>query len=106
LMPRSVLDVETSSFWFKIVDMLQHNWAVILPQENGAEVVFFGDTSYIFDRMNFAKAEDAAKALRRNGFALFDDDKDAQSFIPKPPAQLKDEDIYHRPIYSSGEFWR
>ena len=100
------LDVETSSFWFKIVDFLQHNWAVILPREAGVEVVFFGDTSYIFDRMVFAEPEGAAKALRRNGFALFDHDKEAQSFITKPAALLKDERMYHRPIYSSGEFWR
>ena len=100
------LDVETSRFWFKVVDMLQHNWAVILPHDDGVEVVFFGDTSYIFDRMVFSLAEKAAKALLRNGFALFDDDKDAQIFIPKPAAQLKDEPMYRRPIYSSGEFWR
>lgn len=105
-MTDKILNVESSSFWFKIVEMLQHNWAVILPKDGGIEVVFFGDTSYIFDRMQFADAYDAERALRRNGFAIFEDDPEAQSFIAKPEVLLKDDPIDHRPIYSSGQFWR
>ncbi|HEY9091887.1 hypothetical protein [Parasphingorhabdus sp.] len=100
------LNVESSSFWFKVVEMVQHNWAVILSHDEGVQIVFFGDTSDIFDRMEFSDAGDAERALRRNGFAIFDDDPEVQSFIAKPEPRLQDEPFYHRPIYSSGQFWR
>ena len=102
----NLLNVEASKFWFKIVEMLQHNWAVVLPHDDGVEVVFFGDTSRIFDRMDFLDSGDATSALRRNGFAIFEEDQHAQSFIAKPEPHLKDEHVYRRPIYSSGQYWR
>jgi hypothetical protein len=98
--------IQNRDYWFKVVDFLQQNWALIDEAEGGVVVWFFGDNAGIFDQMTFPSLEDAAEALRRNGFGRYADDPEAVKFIavPQPP-------FYRRPhpngpIYSSGRFWK
>ena len=102
------IEIQSRDYWFKIVEFLQQNWALIdeSPGGKGCNLFFFGDTSGGFDRLSFSSVAEAEAALRRNGFRRFAEDKKAQEFIavPKPP-------FYERPhpngpIYSSGRFWR
>lgn len=92
-------------FWYKIVEFLQQNWAVIVPEGDGVRVYFFSDASKVFDDILFTSSDEAKAALKRNGFALFDDDPDAQEFIgrPLPPFRLGEHS--NGRIYSSGRFW-
>ena len=48
---------------------------------------FFGDTAGVFDQLDFHSIQEAEYALRRNGFARYEDDENVQEFIakPKPP---------------------
>ena len=102
-----IIEIKSHEYWFKVVGMLQQNWALIDDNKNGGcKVYFIGDTSGVFDEMEFQSRDKASSALKRNGFALYDEDKKAQKFIapPKPP-------FYRRAhpngkIYSSGRFWR
>ncbi len=92
-------------YWFKVVDFLQQNWAVIVGTDCGAKAVFFSDTCRIFDELPFDPEVEASKGLRRNGFRLNDEDKEAQSFIAKPYGDFLVISHPNGPIYSSGRFW-
>ncbi len=98
--------IASRDFWFKIVEFLQQNWALIDDVAGGVTVWFIDDGGGVFDRLAFSTPADAERALRRNGFARFADDPQAQTFIAKPR-----EPFYHRPhpngpIYSSGRYWK
>jgi hypothetical protein len=98
---------KSTDYWFKIVEFLQQNWAVIEPDDSGAcGVYFFGDTSGVFDQLNFSSIEDAESSLVRNGFRRYDDDKQTQEFIAKPQPPFRKHPHPNGPIYSSGRFWR
>ena len=98
--------INTRDYWFKIVEMLQQNWALIEPGSGGATVYFVTDASGVFDEIGFDSTAAAETALRLNGFRRLTEDPHAASFLrcPEPP--------FHRrphpngPIYSSGRFWR
>jgi len=93
-------------YWFKIVEFLQQNWALIdSSPDGGCKVFFFGDTSGVFDRLSFPSASEAEQALRRNGFSCFADDKNAQGFIAVPEPPFHEAQHPNGPIYSSGRFW-
>ncbi|MBP7509028.1 MAG: hypothetical protein KA807_14540 [Prolixibacteraceae bacterium] len=91
--------------WFKIVEFLQQNWAVIIDRGNDVLVVFYGDTCGVFDEMSFSSRAKAESGLRRNGFAKFMDDKEAQEFIGLPRGQFGERPHPNGRIYSSGRFW-
>lgn len=97
--------IVSRDYWFKIVDFLQQNWALVDPHENGAIVWFVGDTSGVFDQMAFSSMEDAAVALRRNGFGRFAGDKMAQAMVRAPEPPFARRPHPNGPIYSSGRFW-
>jgi hypothetical protein len=101
---KEVVDTRSTDHWFKIVEFLQQNWALIDDVDGGVIVWFFGDTAGVFDSLHFATRKDAEQALRRNGFARYATDPKAHSFIaiPEPPF-WRDSDW---PIYSSGRFWK
>lgn len=105
-MKENIIEIQSRDFWFKIVEFLQQNWALIDPNNGGYKAFFFGDTSGVFDYLNFDSLDEAELALKRNGFNRFSEDKKAQELIaiPKPP-------FYERPhpngpIYSSGRYWK
>ena len=97
--------VAPDQLWIKVVGMLQQNWAVINEAPHGATIGFFSDRGDVFDRLNCSAASDAEQNLKRNGFSLWIEDPQLAEFI-KPPKQLAHSDHLHRPIYSSGEYWR
>ena len=99
--------INSCDYWFKVVDFLQQNWALIDETAEGAAIAyFFGDTSGVFDQMSLASKTEAEIALRRNGFNLYDEDVKAQEFIPKPNPPFHRANHPNGLIYSSGKFWR
>jgi hypothetical protein len=91
--------------WFKIVDMLQHNWAVLLNQDESTLAVFYGDDRGVFDQIAFDDTQLAETALRRNGFAKYIHDPKAQKFISLPEGKFRERLHPNGFIYSSGRFW-
>ena len=92
--------------WFKIVDFLQQNWAVIIDGEKSALVVFYGDTCGVFDEISFGSVDQATQALVRNGFSKYKEDVEAPGFISLPLGEFHEQEHPNGRIYSSGRFWR
>ena len=105
-MEETEVTITSRDYWFKIVEFLQQNWALIDETDDGVTVWFVHDDSGVFDVLTFATLADAARALRRNGFERLADDAEAQTFIapPLPPFTLGHHP--NGPIYSSGRFCR
>jgi hypothetical protein len=102
---RVAVSIESRDYWFKIVEFLQQNWALIDPHEQEVVVWFIDDTSGVFDEMLFASKEEAEGALLRNGFRRFAADPEAQSFLRPPNPPFRRRPHPNGPIYSSGRFW-
>lgn len=99
--------VRSRDFWFKVVDMLQQNWALVDADDDGSAVIYFvSDTSDVFDRLSFASVDAAMEGLLANGFRRFAEDAEAQSFIRPPDGPFGEGAHPNGPIYSSGRFWR
>jgi len=101
-----VVKIQSRDYWFKIVEFLQQNWALIDPHEAGVVVWFFGDTSGVFDEMRFPAEVVAIEALKRNGFRRYADEQESQEFIAKPEPPFHRSAHPNGPIYSSGRFWK
>jgi hypothetical protein len=88
--------------------MLQHNWALIEPNtELGGCVAFFiHDGSGVFDQIRFPSIEEATRALRRNNFKRYSEEKETERFISPPKPPFSETQHPNGPIYSSGRFWR
>lgn len=99
--------IQSRDYWFKIVEFLQQNWALIEPSSDGAGcIVFFcGDTSGVFDKLEFVSVEEAEAALIHNGFSRFAADKNAQGFLAAPKPPFRESTHPNGNIYSSGRFW-
>lgn len=76
--------------WFKVVEFLQQNWAVVIG---------------VFDEIPFQTYDEASIALKRNGFSKFKEDKNAQEFIGLPEGEFMESRHPNARIYSSGRFW-
>ena len=102
------VSIQSRDFWFKIVEMLQQNWALIdeATDGTGCTVFFVNDASGVFDRLRFKDVREAEVALERNGFNRYALDKRAQSFIAEPEPPFHEDSHPNGPIYSSGRFWR
>lgn len=100
------INIKSTDYWFKVVEFLQQNWGVIETTDSGCTIYFFGDTAGVFDQLEFSSVDEAETALRRNGFARYDDDKKAQEFIAKPRPPFHRQSHPNGPIYSSGRFWQ
>jgi hypothetical protein len=92
--------------WFKVVDFLQQNWAVIVNRSTDVLIVFYGDTCGVFDEISYSSIEGAKQALKRNGFAKFCDDKQAQTYISLPNGEFREKAHPNGRIYSSGRYWK
>lgn len=93
------VEIRSRDYWFKIVEFLQQNWALIDETTDDCTVFFF-------DTLSLPSISEAEKALRRNGFARFAEDKKAQGFIAIPQPPFHDRPHPNGPIYSTGRFWR
>jgi hypothetical protein len=107
VIPRSAEDLIISQdFWFKIVDFLQQNWALIDEGADAVTIWFLDDGGGVFDRLPFPTQLEAERALRRNGFRRFADDRRAQTFIAAPETPFHHRPHPNGPIYSSGRYWK
>lgn len=70
------VEIKSADYWFKVVGMLQQNWALVdqAPDNDACTVFFLHDASGVFDRLRFPSLEDASRALRRNGFVRLAED--------------------------------
>lgn len=99
--------IESRDFYVKVVGMLQQNWALIEPEQDGCVRIYFvTDTSGVFDALTFSSEVDANAALRRNGFSRYADDQEMQSFLRPPDPPFHSGSHPNGPIYSSGQFWK
>ncbi len=92
--------------WFKIVEFLQQNWAVVVERDSDVLMVFYSDTCGVFDEISFESKDKAEQALQRNGFSKFMDDQKAQEFIGLPRGKFTERPHPNGRIYSSGRFWK
>jgi hypothetical protein len=107
LVERGNVLIDSRDFWVKVVEFLQHNWALIEYKHAGEVLIYFiTDKSGVFDEIAFGSAADGVAALRRNGFRRYADDPDLQSFLRPPPAPFHRRPHPNGPIYSSGRFWK
>ncbi len=99
--------ITNNDYWFKVVDMLQQNWALIEPSKmgTGCIVYFIGDTSGVFDQMEFDDVAEAKRQLRINGFGRYEEDDKAKKFIVPPSPPFHKSSHPNGAIYSSGKFW-
>ena len=100
------MQIASRDYWFKVVEMLQQNWALIEPAERGVTVFFLQDASGVFDQLAFTSVQEAEVALQHNGFRRFADEEEAQGFLTPPEPPFHPVKHPNRRIYSSGRFWR
>jgi hypothetical protein len=103
-----IVEILSREYWFKVVEFLQQNWALIEPSQSGNSYVayFIGDTSGIFDQIEFSEITEAERQLRINGFSKYEDDEEAKQFIVPPPPPFHRSSHPNGAIYSSGRFWK
>jgi hypothetical protein len=99
--------INSTNYWFKIVEFLQTNWALIEEYEDGRAIVsFIDDTSGTFDEIVFPSLEQAVGELIDNGFDLYSEATQVHDFLKPPNPPFKVAEHINGPIYSSGRFWR
>ena len=98
-------DEDAKDPWFKVVEFLRQNWAVVIGQNDFSLVVFYSDTCGIFDEISFDNDTDAETALRRNGFQKYLEDDRANEFIGLPRGDFRESPHPNGKIYSSGRYW-
>jgi hypothetical protein len=99
-------DIKSRDYWFKVVGMLQQNWAIIEQRDEGVRVFFLDDASGVFDEIDFDTEGAAKKALAINGFGPFAGDGNAIKFLHPPPPPFHLKCHTNGRIYSSGRFWK
>ena len=104
----NTIEIKHSDFWFKVVGMLQQNWALIdkSPYSKKYIVYFINDASGVFDHINFSSIKSATTALRKNDFRQYSKDPEAQKFIRHPKPPFFEDRHPNGYIYSSGMFWK
>jgi hypothetical protein len=93
-------------YWFKVVEMLQQNWALIDETERGVTVFFVNDTGGVIDEIPFDSIDAARASLSENGIQRFVDDPKAASFLSPPNPPFTQQPHPNGTIYSSGRFWQ
>ena len=100
-------EVPSDRLWFKVVEFLQTNWAIIDDQSNGTVRVFFiNDNSGVFDVMSFKSLEEAVSGLVDSGFDLWAKNLEVQEFLIPPLQPFKYDAHPNGRIYSDGKFWK
>lgn len=98
------VDIRSDDYWFKVVDFLQQNWALVEQRAEHARVWFLDDLGGVFDQIDFQSGEAATEALVRNGFERL---RLTRGWAPKPPAgPFTTAEHSNGKIYSSGRYWR
>lgn len=102
----SAIQIQSRDYWFKVIGMLQQNWALIQCGDNEVTVYFINDTSGVFDEISFGNQNAAESALILNGFRRFSEDSQAATFLRCPEPPYRKQPHPNGPIYSSGKFWK
>jgi hypothetical protein len=103
-MKRRKVVINSGDYWIKITGMLQQSYALIDKQGNGKFKIFFiGETSWIFDEIEFDSEAEAIEGLNKNKFIKYD--KELHEFIYLPRSPFSQAEYMMRRIYSSGEYW-
>ena len=107
-MDKDVVEIRSRDFWFKIVEFLQQNWALIDAnlENSGVTVFFIHDGSGVFDTICFETDVLAEAALRRNGFQKYSEDEESRKFIASPAPPFFKAAHPNGKIYSSGRYWK
>jgi len=105
-MKSDIIAIQSRDYWFKIIEMLQQNWALIDIDPDGSCLVYFmHDGSGVFDEMHFTSEQEAQSQLKQNGFRRYAEDSKAQEFISTPKSPFYKDSHPNGPIYSSGRYW-
>jgi hypothetical protein len=100
------VEIDARDPWFKVVEMLQQNWAFISPHSASECIVYFvSDDSGVFDEIRCASIASAEEALLRNGFRRLCEDPRASEFLSAPGGPFDRREHPNGRIYSSGRFW-
>jgi hypothetical protein len=108
-MTQEEIEITNRDYWFKVVDMLQQNWALIDDSskvEVRCIVYFIGNASGVFDQMEFDNIVEARRQLSINGFARYEEDQKAKEFIAPPRSPFYRSTHPSGAIYSSGKYWK
>ena len=102
-----ILAINSTNYWFKVVDFLQVNWALVDERLDGTATAWFiDDASGIFDQTTFSSLESAVEGLMRNGFDLYRLALQAQTYMTPPVPPFHVSQYPSGAIYSSGQYWR
>ena len=104
-MKNITVTIESRDYWFKVIEMLQTNWALIAASGDGVIVFFLGDASGVFDEIHFDSERAAEESLSLNGFGRFAEDPNAANYLYPPAPPFRRQRHPNGPIYSSGRFW-
>ena len=100
------VQIESRDYWFKTVEFLQQNWALMdTTAENMIKVFFFNDAAGVFDELDYESLDEATRSLTRNGFELYSEHVVAQDFLVKPEPPFHRQYHPNGEIYSSGRHW-
>ena len=100
------VEIKSRDYWVKVVEFLQHNWALVDVQDDLSVMIYFmHDLGGVFDQMPMSSEEDAHTALERNGFEHYASTPSVQSFLNLPDEPFRRDEHPNGPIYSSGRFW-
>jgi hypothetical protein len=103
-MKRRKVAINSNDYWIKVTGMLQQSYALIDKQGDGKFKIFFsGETSWIFDEIEFDSEAEAVEGLNRNKFIKYDRELHEFIYLPKPP--FSQAEYMNEPIYSSGKYW-
>jgi hypothetical protein len=104
---KQIIHISSTNYWFKVVEFLQTNWALVEELDDArTRVTFIDDTSGAFDDIEFPTLEHAVGGLVRNGFDLYSQATDVHKFLRPPPPPFFVVSHVNGPIYSSGRFWQ
>ena len=114
--------ISNRDWWLKVLGMLQHNWALVEEDSNGATTVYFfhdggmtlGSSGYrlseirsrcaVVDSLNFSNREDAVQALERNSFFRLAE-RPGPWMDDYPKGHFYDARATEEGIYSKGGYW-
>ena len=103
----NIKHITSTNYWFKIVEFLQTNCALIQEHSDStATVSFIDDTSGRFDEITFATLEQAVNELMDNGFNLYSQAPYVHGFLKPPTPPFEPVQHINGAIYSSGRFWK
>jgi hypothetical protein len=100
------IPIQSRDYWFKVIGMLQQNWALIESDNVGVTVYFINDTSGVFDEISFEHPASAEAALQFNGFCRLSEDSKAASYLHCPEPPFCQQPHPNGAIYSSGKYWK